>query len=246
MDSLKPFFCRVGSKKSILKILFKYIPNHTIYVETFVGSGALFFGIPKTANKYVINDKDTDLIRGYRILKKGSNIPFDIVPKTIKQIQKLYDKPIYTDDDFLLHELLKCNTFNSLGGNKIYKNSKHTAKLSQLPQYKQLFKNVTILNQDYISVLNKYDSDETFFYLDPPYVDSKELYEHSSIDYELMRDKLKSLKGYFLLSINDDAYIRKVFKEFIIIPILVKGIGQNTVGVGDRKELFIMNYSINV
>ena len=59
-----------------------------------------------------------------------------------------------------------------------------------------------------------------------------------------MADRLKKLKGKFLLSINDSAEIRETFKDFKIMGLAVKGGGQaNTdIGVKIRKELFIKNY----
>jgi DNA adenine methylase len=246
LKPLKPFFTRIGSKKSMINILLNYIPQHSVYVEPFVGSGVVFFNIPKIADTYIINDKDSDLIRGYKILKKGIEIPSNIIPNTIAKIQTLYDKPIRNDKDFIIHELLKANTFNSKGDGNIYKTTSHTQKLLQLPLYKKMLQKVTILNQDYLTILSKYDSPNTFFYLDPPYVDSVrfQLYKHSAIDYDLMRDKLKTLKGLFLLSINDDKDMRRIFKEFIVIPILVKNKWKKTIGGDDRKELLVMNYKL--
>jgi DNA adenine methylase len=76
-------------------------------------------------------------------------------------------------------------------------------------------KGVTILNQDYKKVLKKYDGENVLFYLDPPYykTDNKS-YSNKNIDFEELLDTLKDLKGYFVLSINDDPYIRKLFKDF--------------------------------
>lgn len=36
---MKPFFCRVGSKRTMVKRVLKLIPEHETYVEPFVGGG---------------------------------------------------------------------------------------------------------------------------------------------------------------------------------------------------------------
>jgi DNA adenine methylase len=101
--------------------------------------------------------------------------------------------------------------------------------------------NTKILNQSY-EKLFKYDSPETFFYLDPPYESSEGLYKDPIIDYEEMRNFLDKIKGKFLLSINDSPYIRKVFKGYKIKGFTLKGVGNKGVGENPRKELFIRNY----
>ena len=64
------------------------------------------------------------------------------------------------------------------------------------------------------------------------------------MDYEEMNKVLQNLKGMFLLTINDSPSIRKIFKGFILKPIFVKSHSNTTIGGKDRKELFIMNYSL--
>ena len=40
---MRPPFCRVGSKKPISQKIINMIPTHEIYVEPFVGSGAIYW-----------------------------------------------------------------------------------------------------------------------------------------------------------------------------------------------------------
>jgi len=106
---------------------------------------------------------------------------------------------------------------------------------------------VKILNQDYSSVIKKYDSPKTFFYLDPPY-------EHSTgkegvSDYkdfvspDDVYKSLQGLKGKFMLSYNDSANIRKIFSKYNIRKIKTKYAGVGTEGgVRPMNELIITNY----
>lgn len=239
------FFCRVGSKLKLLDKILPLIPPHTKYVEAFVGGGSVFWN-KELADKNVINDLDPLLIEGYRLLKSMKNKqPSDfILPNGLKNIQQLVNKPNPTKEERLLQILyMTCNTFGSIGGKKIYKNHTQKNKINKIETYVDKMKNVTITKQDYLKVIKEHDSPNTFFFLDPPYEKSDNLYEDSSIDYEEMNKVLKSLKGKFLLTINDSPLIRKIFSSFIIKKIVARGAGNEGIGYEDRKELIIMNYS---
>jgi DNA adenine methylase len=246
-NKLSTFFCRIGSKKPIVKDILKLIPDHKVYIEPFIGSGAVFFSLPDYNTKKIINDLDKRLIDGYKILKKGVNIPENYLEnKSLDELNNIHKKET-TEKDKLLSVLLDCNTFSSKSGinNKIYKTSTHKSKLNNLDEYKDVLKNVTILNQDYKKVIDKYDSPSSFFYLDPPYENSENLYKHGSFNFVELADKLKNIKGMFLLSINDSKDIRELFKGFNIKQIKVRGgAGENKVGLGTgvRNELLISNY----
>lgn len=243
---MKPPFCRSGNKTPLLKQIDKLIPVHKIFVEPFVGSGAVYFNRPLIADKAVINDLDKELIAGYKLLKKG--VVGRDLPTTLTAQNNYYNQPANTDTDKILHTLLKyCSTFSNRGTGKLYRANKHTQKIKDFPVYKEYLKNTTILNEDYKKVIKKYDSKDTFFFLDPPYEDSEKqtLYEkNASFNYEELLQTLKGIKGMFLLTLNDSKNIRDIFKDYIIEPVKIKGNNnpQESIGSKDRNELFIRNY----
>jgi DNA adenine methylase len=246
---MKPPFCRSGNKTPLLKQIDSIIPVHKIFVEPFVGSGAVYFNRPLIAEKAVINDLDKDLITGYRLLKKG--VKGKPLPKTLEEKRAYYAKPANTDTDKLLHLILKfCNTFSNVGKGDLFNNPSHEKKIADFPVYTEYLKDTTILNEDYKKVIKKYDSKDTFFFLDPPYEDSKKknLYEtNANLNYEELLDAVKGIKGMFLLTLNDSKYIRDLFKDYIIEPVNIRGNNPavRRVGSKDRKELFIRNYKSN-
>jgi DNA adenine methylase len=253
---LKPFFNRVGSKVSLLKDIIPIIPPHTTYVEPFIGGGAIFWN--KTpAEKSVINDLDKELITGYKILKRISpKIDLTFLdnakqvdgkfPEVEKFIESITNNS--TDGDKLLRIMKLSNgTFNSIGIGHIYKNPSTESKMNNISEYKKLLKPTTILNKDYLQVIKEYDSPTTFFFLDPPYEDTDDTYYRNYIiDYNVMNNALKNIKGKFLLTINDSKLIRDTFKDFKIKTIVVRN--QANTGLGEetrnRKELFISNYNM--
>lgn len=71
---------------------------------------------------------------------------------------------------------------------------------------------VFIENRGYEDIFKRFDKPDTFFYIDPPYY--KGIFNRD--DFEKLRDILAGLKGKFILSINDVAETRKLFKMFHI------------------------------
>ncbi len=254
-EELKPFFCRVGNKRKILPTIEKLLPNNIeIFVELFVGSGALFWGLANTylGERQVLNDLDSNVVEGLRLLKKANtdedtyNVPPTLMGKK-HFVEKTYIRP---QDKLIKRLILSCNTFGSVGKGKIYRNYDHRNKIEKISLYKQKLKNTAITKADYAKVLKRMDSSGTFFFLDPPYQESRSLYKHNEegIDFEEMRSVLANIKGKFMLTINDSKYIRSVFREFKIIPLKVRGSAYTEadelkkIGGKERKELIIMNY----
>jgi len=61
---------------------------------------------------------------------------------------------------------------------------------------------VSVLNDDALSVIERYDDPETVFYLDPPYLGKENLYTESVNHLDLARH-LSSIEGYALVSYTE-------------------------------------------
>lgn len=112
--------------------------------------------------------------------------------------------------------------------------------------YKRLQK-VTIENKSFEEIFKIYDSENTFYYLDPPYRGTYgyRLGKFTDEQYLLLSDCCKQSKGKWLLTINDDDYIREIFKNFYIMNHDVfYSISKQDEARKDYKELIITNYSI--
>jgi hypothetical protein len=113
----------------------------------------------------------------------------------------------------------------------------------QLQGFKERLEDVIIYNTDYKELILKYDSDETFFYLDPPYEKSDGLYKHHIINMNEMYSLLSNIKGKFLMSYNDSEVVREIFKDFNIYEVETNYLG----GIVNKSirpitELLISNY----
>jgi len=245
---IKSPYCRQGNKLPILKDIIELIPPHAIYCEPFVGSGVVFFNLPKASHGSILNDLDKNVVNILKLIKKAPLSPnryrHDL--NTLEKIKNFYDSHKNTTEDLLLYyRIIACNGFNSktfTSARQIYNDSNPTAILKNLKYYKQMLKGVKISNKDYIDIILKYDSPETFFFIDPPYENTHVNFYATpvDIDYEVMAFLLQNINGKFLLTINDSPNIRKVFKGFKIKKIGVKTTWYNKKEL--RKELLIMNY----
>lgn len=252
--SLKPPFGRVGNKFRLRDNIVPLIPQHKIYVEPFAGSAAIFFNKEK-AKINVLNDLNKDVIKRLRMVK---NAPSDLSTykqdlNTMPKIKKFYTNHSNSKQDELLIEHIRTsNGFNSIyvdSVSKICNVYNPFTPFERLPEYKHFLKGVKLLSKDYEEIIDKWDSPETFFFIDPPYENTNKSFDYAEdeeFDFERLCDTLHNIKGFFMLTINDSSYIRKLFNDFYIKKINVPQYWGNVSGKKNkpRKELIIMNYEI--
>lgn len=122
-------------------------------------------------------------------------------------------------------------------------------KLSN-PKWVEKFLRITNFeNKDFEVLIQEYDSESTYFYLDPPYWKTENYYSNHDFDrkdHERLAKSLNEVKGKFSLSYYDFpllhdwfpedrfTWVRKNFKK---AAAATKGKKQN-----DAEELLIMNY----
>ena len=107
--------------------------------------------------------------------------------------------------------------------------------------------NVIIENQDFETLIKHYDRADTFFYADPPYFSSEEMYAvgFNWDDHVRLRDTLKNIKGMFLLSYNDCPEIRELYKDFSLFDFSrTHSMVQRYEAGKEFKELLIGNYDL--
>jgi DNA adenine methylase len=261
---MKPFFCRIGSKRKYSKALVSLFPPHKTYVEAFFGGGAVFWE-KEPSSVEVVNDLDTTLMADYSRVATAPSFSSAYPILTSETSQNKFLSETHRSKAARIVESLlrRCNGY---GGNYIKKDSKrgvytddrphrvfkvttHESKLQSIGEYKARLSHATLLITTYASVFNKYDASDAFFFLDPPYEMSKGIgyaKGSESFDFDEFADALRDLEGKFLVTINDSPYIRQVFKGFNLYRYVVKGHHSETSGIGakDRKELLITNYTL--
>jgi DNA adenine methylase len=95
----------------------------------------------------------------------------------------------------------------------------------------------------YQEILKRYDRQFTFFYLDPPYFGLPYYrFNFEEKDYVELAGLLNTLKGKFLLSLNDTPEVRQIFAAFNISGLSFSYSAQSKPG-RKHNELLISNYS---
>jgi len=244
---LKPITARVGGKVLLKKLIVdKYFPNsdtYNTYVEPFVGGGSIYFYKNKDNHKEVVNDIDSDIslmfkgLKDYSASKISEDINGDYTKKDFEEIKE--SEP---NDDY--HRFLKTYLLYKLsyfGRGQTYGKPRIN---SSFKGYQERLRDTDILNTDYKNVINKYNKPNTFFYLDPPVVESRGIVKYGPVDIPDLVKILKSIKGKFLLSLPSLSIKKELFKGFKIITVPTKYVGEKSKGGQSKKvkEYLIMNY----
>jgi DNA adenine methylase len=118
------------------------------------------------------------------------------------------------------------------------------------PKYREHFDKITFVeNLDFEDVVKKYDSESTYFYMDPPYWKTENYYSNHDFDredHERLANCLKQIQGKFSLSYYDFELLHTWFpenvyrwerKKFAKAAAAKKNTKQNM-----GEELLILNY----
>ena len=235
---LRPPIGRIGGKSKIANILIQLFPKHTVYVEPFVGAGNIIYRKPRS-NIEVINDLDQDMYHIFKgIQERGRWIDTHIQKKYLSREQ--FESIKHKKDVISL--LLKYHC-SYLGKGETYNHSGRDVNSIWRVNFSELqdrLHGVQIYNRDFRDIVKHFDSPSTFFYLDPPYENTKDYTNYVSP--EEIYTTVKKIRGKFLLSYNDSPRIREIFKDFNIHEIPTTYTSPRHSNTLRKVELLISNY----
>jgi len=224
---------RMGGKYYIANWLSQYIPEHVTCVEPFCGAGHLLFS-KEPSQVEVINDIDSHLIGFFELLKDDT--------KRSKLIQTL-DNMLYSrslwqkirsgwkQGNIPVDEIeraaywfyLNRTTFSgdqkrggfampSITGRNPAKTFR--TAIDSLDIIADRLKNAVIECLDYADCIQRYDAEGTFFYADPPYLNTEHYYGKGCFtleDHRKLAELLHDIKGHAMIShysngLYDDLY----------------------------------------
>jgi len=140
-------------------------------------------------------------------------------------------------------------TRNSWGYRKFDKSSRWIAFLKRLGKIRKRLERVQIECKDFKDAIETYDSENTLFYIDPPYIEKEHYYQSKFDKHEELAKLLNTIKGKFLLSYYPHKLIDEYYQGFNIIQKEVSkpsyGITKLNKGVKQRPrsmELLIKNF----
>lgn len=249
---IKPPFCRQGNKFPISDHIVSLIYPHTTYVEPFLGSGAIFFN-KDPASKSVLNDLDKRTVERFELLRKAPldhrKYRHDLT--TVAKIRAFYLHHSRSIADRLFYEkIVACNGFSGKpvsNAKNIYRKADPAKMLDLLEEYQTQLRKAVLTNVDYEECIRQNDSATAFFFLDPPYENTVATYgyaEHADFDFERFAQVVATIRGKWLLMIDDSPRIRALFKDYYQKKVKVYTKWGHTSGKRKRSELFIANYRI--
>jgi DNA adenine methylase len=260
--SLNPIIKWSGGKKDEIKSFIQYIPTDiNIYLEPFIGGGAVYFNL--CHHNCVINDVHKELIDFYRAIKDGYAV--DIYnfmeenkndEETYYKVRDKYDIQSYLDNAKRFYYLRKTcyrgmMRYNSKGGFNIPFGKYKTINFDELKNknYEELLKNTEILNESFEYIFNNYNDSNNFMFLDPPYNSEFTNYGYCSFGKEehiKLAECFKNTKIRCLLIIGKTDFISNLYRDYIVDEYEKKyrfKLHSGRIGIEiDNKHLIIKNY----
>lgn len=248
-----------GGKYRLRDEIIRRFPAHSVYAEVFGGGGWVLFGKERSKVE-VYSDINAELVNFFRVIQEDW-----------EALAKRFEWALYARDEFLRvmnrrdqerdpvtraydfyyrvysHFGGKYNDSDDWG----YTRSKPAFDMSKVKDKFRLAHErligVYIENRSFEEVLSRYDSPDTFFYCDPPYLElSGYLYKFDESDHRRLHDRLGAIRGKFLLSINDHPQVRKWYAPYYMVNVETRySISKQQEGRKQTRELLIANYPLN-
>jgi DNA adenine methylase len=222
-----------GGKFYMADLICALMPEHICYVEVFGGAGHVLFKKPESRVE-VYNDIHDGLVTLFRVIRDYPEELWRRLSLTLysrsefKVMQERYRTQNFKDEIekamtvfYLVRNSIngKMNSFSThMKHIHVNKPTTYFRMVDLIPEIAKRLRNVIIENLDFRDLIKKYDSKDTLFYLDPPYVissrrDKSKAYEHEMTyeDHINLIEILKNAKGKWILSgYHNELYDREL------------------------------------
>ena len=246
---MKSFIPWIGGKRLLAKKIVSMFPdNFDRYIEVFGGGGSVLFYKDKHAPLEIYNDANGQLVNLFRCIRfHREELQREIsgyvnAREIFEDIKEQINMRGFTDIQRAAMFYIQIKiSYGATGRAYICKNRNISPDyLIEIENRLKSGSGVVIEHKDFENLIKVYDRPNALFYCDPPYYKTENYYdaEFKSEDHERLKRCLEAIKGRFILSYNDDDYIRELYKDFNITT----AERQNNISKGKYKELIITNY----
>ncbi|TYQ14840.1 UNVERIFIED_CONTAM: DNA adenine methylase [Acetivibrio alkalicellulosi] len=223
---MNSFIGWIGGKRLLRKEIVKRFPDSfNRYIEVFGGEAWTLFSKDRHVEMEVYNDYNSDLVNLFRCVKHHC-------PELQRELSYMLNSRELFDDFkgqcyikgitdiqraarfFMLIKTSYGADIKSFGCVK-----RNTAVMIEyLQEIEKRLSKVVIENRDFSDLIKVYDKPDALLYLDPPYHGTEKYYQaqFKKEDHIRLNVELKKLKGRFILSYNDDEWIRELYSDFRI------------------------------
>ena len=259
-----------GGKQMLAKQIIAMIPTHRVYCEPYFGGGAVFFAKGKSPCE-VINDIDDRIVAFYDVCQSE-----ELFKKLQMKIQNTLDaeREFLRADRIWRHpslaadsvELawcvwLQCNMGfggSPQGGWKWDNGTSGSHAGVVMDHYRNEFtwkiherlKHVQISCRDALKVIAQRDTEDTFFFLDPPYPGcvQKHYSGFGFDDFEKLLQLLSDIKGKFILcNFSSDMledYVQRNGWHVTVKDMPLRVANRVTSGMKRKQEVMVYNYEV--
>jgi len=223
-----------GGKRNLARRICAIIESteHDGYAEPFVGMGGIFLRRASRPRAEVINDISGDVATFFRVLQE--HYPYFIDMLRWRVASRAEFERLCGLDPARLTDLQRAARFlylqrlgfgGKVTGRVFGVDSSHGARFNisklepLLADIHERLAGVVIEQLPYQVFLDRYDRPGMLFYLDPPYHGSEKDYGagvFSTEDFARLATRLRTIRGRFILSINDTPAVRDWFADFDI------------------------------
>ena len=252
-------FSYYGGKQKLVKHILPLLPLHDVYVEPFAGGASVFWAKPPNRNE-VLNDLNSEIVNFYEVLKH---------PRLSRFLDQRLQATLYSRDNYRRAVAIYKNPdghskvsrawalfFNANGS---FSNQLNTGfayslnsrdrlaffkKAEALLSNAERLKNCHIENKDAVELIKAWDSPNTLFYCDPPYINTDQGHYsgYTEADYKKLLDTLGAIKGQFILSGYPNDLVPKNW-DFVEIKTRMSASGGKK--LGDKKRIECLWFRIN-
>ncbi len=196
----------MGGKSRLAAQIIPLLPPHTTYVEPFCGGCAVFFRKERSRAE-ILNDRDDRLVTLLRVFRfHPDELLKEVASLTHSrtEFRTALTQPGVTDVQraarFLL--VVKAGFGSKISSPSFGYGLTGKAKISLeavtglIEAARESLDGVTIECLDFADVIARYDSQQTLFYCDPPYIGTVGYaYRFTMCDHARLRDALAVIKG---------------------------------------------------
>ena len=226
--NLKTPISYYGGKQSMLKYILPNIPEHTTYIEPFVGGGAVFWG-KQPSKLEILNDTNRELINFYEVLKNDF-VSLEKMVRISLHSRDMHRKAwvIYEHPDMFDRVkrawavwVLASQGFGGQLSSSWGRDKTNNKSVKQVKNKRENFtedfairlQEVELESRDAIKIITSTDYKEAFFYCDPPYynADMGHYDGYTIEDFKLLLNTLSKIEGKFMLS----SYPSDILNDYI-------------------------------
>lgn len=248
MDS---FIGWVGGKKALRDVIISNFPEKVPkrYIEVFGGAGWVLFRKEQVSGQMeIFNDRDSCLVNLYRCIKYHPQELKRELEGILSSRELFYD---FKEQCFMrgMTDIQRAARYFylikiSFGCKKdtfANRPKRLDRVMDRFDEIKKRLSGVIIENRDFEDIIRLYDNEDALFYIDPPYHTTENYYKTSEgqfftqEDHYRLKDLLDNVKGRFILSYNDDEFIKELYGSYDI-----SGVERSSTlsSSGDNKEKY--------